>query len=136
MRTFFQTTIPDSLVEAAYIDGASNFQVLFRVVLPLSSAIIAVICLFYGVAHWNQYFEALIYVRKKELQPLQIALREILLLSQLTDVVDSGDFEDQLLEGEQIKYSLIIVASVPALIAYPFIQKHFVKGVMLGAIKA
>lgn len=136
MRTFFQSTIPDSLIEAAYIDGASNMQVLFRVVLPLSSAIIAVICLFYGVAHWNQYFEALIYVRKKELQPLQIALREILLLSQMTDVVESGDFEDQLLEGEQIKYSLIIVASVPALIAYPFIQKHFVKGVMLGAIKA
>lgn len=135
MRTFFQNSIPDSLVEAAEIDGASNWQIMFRVVLPLSKSIIAVICLFYGVAHWNQYFQAMLYLTSREKFPLQMVLREILLLSQVQDLVDTQGFADQVMQGEGIKYSLIIVASVPVLIVYPFIQKHFVKGVMLGAIK-
>lgn len=135
MRTFFQNSIPDSLIEAAEIDGASNWQTMFRVVLPLSKSIIAVICLFYGVAHWNQYFQALLYLSSKEKYPLQMFLREILLLSQVQDLVDTQGFAEQVMQGESIKYSLIIVASIPVLIVYPFIQKHFVKGVMLGAIK-
>ncbi len=135
MRTFFQNSIPDSLVEAAEIDGASNWQIMFRVVLPLSKSIIAVICLFYGVAHWNQYFQAMLYLSSEEKYPLQMILREILLLSQVQDLVDTQGFADQVMQGESIKYSLIIVASVPVLMVYPFIQKHFVKGVMLGAIK-
>ncbi|MCI9552405.1 MAG: carbohydrate ABC transporter permease [Acutalibacter sp.] len=135
MRTFFQNSIPDSLIEAAEIDGASNWQIMFRVVLPLSKSIIAVICLFYGVAHWNQYFQALLYLSTREKFPLQIFLREILLLSQVQDLVDTQGFTEQVMQGEGIKYSLIIVASVPVLMVYPFIQKHFVKGVMLGAIK-
>lgn len=108
---------------------------MFRVVLPLSKSIIAVICLFYGVAHWNQYFQALLYLSTREKFPLQIFLREILLLSQVQDLVDTQGFTEQVMQGEGIKYSLIIVASVPVLMVYPFIQKHFVKGVMLGAIK-
>ena len=135
MRTFFQSNIPDSLVEAAEIDGASNWQIMIRVVLPLSKSIIAVICLFYGVAHWNQYFQAPLYLSSSEKYPLQMVLREILLLSQVQDLVDTQDFANQVMQGESIKYSLIVVASVPVLAVYPFIQKHFVKGVMLGAIK-
>ena len=135
MRTFFQNSIPDSLLEAAHIDGATNMQILFRVVLPLSKSIIAVICLFYGVAHWNQYFQALLYLTSNDKYPLQMILREILLLSQVQDLVDTQGFEEQLMQGEGIKYSLIMVASVPVLAVYPFIQKHFVKGVMLGALK-
>nr|HML48901.1 carbohydrate ABC transporter permease [Clostridia bacterium] len=135
MRTFFQNTISESLLEAAYIDGAGSMQVLFRVVLPLSKSIIAVICLFYGVDHWNQYFQALLYIGDKNLYPLQMVLREILLLSQVQDLVDMQGFEQQLLQGEGIKFALIIVASVPVLCIYPFVQKHFVKGVMLGSVK-
>lgn len=135
MRTFFQNTISESLLEAAYIDGAGSLQVLLRVVLPLSKSIIAVICLFYGVDHWNQYFQALLYIGEKDLYPLQMVLREILLLSQVQDLVDMQGFEQQLLQGEGIKFALIIVASVPVLCIYPFVQKHFVKGVMLGSVK-
>ncbi len=135
MRTYFQNSISDSLIEAAEIDGSSNWTIMFKIVMPLSKSIIAVICLFYGVAHWNQYFQALLYLSSEEKYPLQMILREILLLSQVQDLVDTQGFEDQLMQGEGIKYALIIVASAPVMIAYPFIQKHFVKGVMLGAIK-
>jgi len=135
MRTFFQNSIPDSLIESAEVDGASQLYILFHIVVPLSHAIIAVIALFYGVGHWNQYFQALLYLSNRALYPLQLILREILLLSQVQDLVDTQGFADQLLQGEGIKYALIIVASVPVMVAYPFIQRHFVKGVMLGAIK-
>ncbi|MCL2832160.1 MAG: carbohydrate ABC transporter permease [Treponema sp.] len=135
MRTFFQNSIPDSLIESAEVDGASQIKILFYIVLPLSNAIIAVISLFYGVAHWNQYFQALLYLSNRSLYTLQLILREILLLSQVQDLVDTTGFADQVLQGEGIKYALIIVASVPVMAAYPFIQRHFVKGVMLGAIK-
>ena len=135
MRTFFQNSIPESLVESAEVDGASQMYILFYIIVPLSHAIIAVICLFYGVAHWNQYFQALLYLSSRTKYPLQMILREILLLSQVQELVDTQGFADQVLQGEAIKYALIIVASVPVMVAYPFIQRHFVKGVMLGAIK-
>jgi putative aldouronate transport system permease protein len=135
MRTYFQSSIPESLIESAEVDGASQMYILFRIVLPLSSSIIAVISLFYGVAHWNQYFQALLYLNSRSKYPLQMILREILLLSQVQDLVDTQGFAEQVLQGEAIKYALIIVASVPVMVAYPFIQRHFVKGVMLGAIK-
>jgi putative aldouronate transport system permease protein len=135
MRTYFQTAIPDSLIESAEVDGASQLYIMFRIILPLSHSIIAVISLFYGVAHWNQYFQALLYLTSRVKYPLQLFLREILLLSQVQDLVDTQGFADQVLQGEAIKYALIIVASVPVMVVYPFIQRHFVKGVMLGAIK-
>jgi putative aldouronate transport system permease protein len=135
MRTFFQTAIPDSLIESAEADGAGQLYIMFRIILPLSHSIIAVVCLFYGVAHWNQYFQALLYLSSRAKYPLQLFLREILLLSQVQDMVDTQGFADQVLQGEAIKYALIIVASVPVMAVYPFIQRHFVKGVMLGAIK-
>jgi putative aldouronate transport system permease protein len=135
MRTFFQNSIPDSLVESAEVDGASQISILFYIIIPLSHAVIAVICLFYGVGHWNQFFQALLYITHRSRYPLQLILREILLLSQVQELVDMQGFEDQLLQGEAIKFALIIVASVPVMIAYPFIQRHFVKGVMLGALK-
>jgi putative aldouronate transport system permease protein len=135
MRTYFQTAIPESLIESAEVDGASQLYIMFRIILPLSQSIIAVICLFYGVVHWNQYFQALLYLSSRAKYPLQLFLREILLLSQVQDLVDTQGFADQVLQGEAIKYALIIVASVPVMVVYPFIQRHFVKGVMLGAIK-
>lgn len=135
MRTFFQSTISDSLIEAAEIDGASNWYIMFKIVLPLSKSIVAVICLFYGVAHWNQYFQAMLYLMDDAKYPLQMILREILLLSQVQEMVDTMGFEDQVMQTEGIKYALIIVASVPVLMIYPFIQKHFVKGVMIGSVK-
>jgi len=134
-RTYFENSIPESLIEAAYIDGANNLATLRFIVLPMSKAIIAIICLYYGVGHWNQYFQALIYISDSAKYPLQVVLREILLQSQVQDLVDTVGFEKQLLQAEGIKYSLIIVASVPVLAIYPFVQRYFVKGVMIGAVK-
>ncbi len=134
MRTFFQNTIPLELQEAAFIDGCSNIRLLLLVVLPLSSAIIAIMVLFYGVGHWNAYFNAVIYLRTQEKFPLQVILREILFISTGTETSD-GNSAQQLLIGEGLKYALIIVASVPVMILYPFLQKYFVKGMMVGAIK-
>jgi multiple sugar transport system permease protein/putative aldouronate transport system permease protein len=136
-RTFFQSTIPDELLEAAQIDGCSDFRFVRDVVIPLSGPIIAVNALFYAVNQWNQYFNALIYLTRPDLFPLQLILREILVqnqvdLSQITDV-------DQLMQRQNLqdllKYSLIVVASAPVLIIYPFVQKHFVRGVLIGSLK-
>jgi len=135
-RTFFKSTIPDSLIEAGHMDGASNIKILWHVVLPMSKAIVAVMVLFYGVAHWNQFFLALIYISDRDQWTLQLVLREILLMAQITDMAeDNIGFDQQLLQAEGIKYALIVVASIPVLIIYPFIQKYFVKGVMIGAVK-
>lgn len=134
-RTYFQNSIPESLIESAYLDGASNTMILRKIILPMSKSIIAIITLYYGVAHWNQYFAALLYITDKDKQPLQVALREILLLSQVQDMVDTAGGQEQLMQAEGIKYSLIVVASIPVLIVYPFVQKYFVKGVMIGAVK-
>lgn len=135
MRTYFQNSIPWELQEAALIDGCSNSRTLVSIILPLSKPIIAVMILFYAVSHWNAFFNGLIYLRDKELYPLQLILREILIVNQTSAIEDSYGMAEKMLLAESIKYALIIVASVPVLILYPFVQRHFVKGVMIGSIK-
>ena len=137
-RTFFQQTIPSELHEAALMDGCSDIRFLGAVVLPLSKAIIAVLVLFYGVFHWNAFFDAFIYLSDKEKFPLQIVLREILVLNEmLGEMMDIDPKLAEKLRGlaNLLKYSLIVVASVPVWLVYPFVQKQFVKGVMIGSIK-
>ncbi|ANS73871.1 sugar ABC transporter permease [Paenibacillus yonginensis] len=136
MRTYFQSSIPWELQEAAHIDGCSNWRLLISIILPLSKPILAVMVLFYAVGHWNAFFNALIYIRSERLYPLQLILREILMISQSAGV-DGGNvgMEEKILLSESIKYAVIIVSSLPVLIMYPFVQRHFVKGVMIGSIK-
>jgi putative aldouronate transport system permease protein len=137
-RTFFQSTIPNELREASQLDGCDDFRFFFTIVLPLSGALIAVISLWYAVGHWNSFFNALVYIREQRLFPLQIVLRNILLSNQVSSSQELIDVEDlSKREGlaQLLKYSLIIVASVPMLCLYPFIQKYFVKGVMIGSLK-
>ena len=133
MRTYFQNSIPESLYEAATLDGSIYTKYLLRVVLPLSMPIVAVIGLYYGVGHWNNYFDALIYLRSTEKQSLQLVLRNILLANQ----VNSGDgsYSEASKLGVTIKYSVIVFSCIPMMIAYPFVQRFFIKGVMIGAIK-
>lgn len=133
MRTYFQSSIPDTLHEAAVLDGCNYTRYLLRIVLPLSMPIIAVVGLYYAVGHWNMYFDALIYLRSTEKQNLQLVLRNILLANQ----VNSGDgsFSESAKLGVTIKYAVIVVSCIPMMIAYPFVQKFFVKGVMIGALK-
>lgn len=136
-RTFFQTTIPDELSEAAELDGCSDIRFIFSIVLPLSKPIIAVMTLMYAVGHWNAYFDALIFLRSPDLFPLQIILRNILILNTVDASMMANVNQMQAQQGlkDLIKYSLIVVASAPVLIIYPFVQKHFVKGVMIGSLK-
>ena len=136
-RTFFENNIPKELREAAQLDGCDDFNFLWRVVLPLSGPILAVLALFYGVGHWNSYFNALIYLYDKNLWPLQLVLRDILVQNQV-DPNMAADIRGMAAKAqlrELLKYSLIVVATVPLLIIYPFVQQHFVKGVMLGSVK-
>lgn len=137
MRTFFQNSIPYELQESAFIDGCSNTRILFSIILPLSAPIIAVTVLFYGVAHWNAFFTALIYFTSRKRYPLQLILREILLQSQMQEMMhgDSENMAQQLMLAESIKYAVIIVSSIPVLLLYPFLQRYFVNGIMIGAIK-
>ena len=136
-RTFFQNGVPHELLEASQIDGCSDARYFFSILLPLSQAVISVISLYYAVAHWNSYFSALIYIRDKQLQPLQLILRSILLSTR----VSLTEFEDpDLLEGKiglefLVKFALIVVSSAPIMCLYPFVQKFFAKGVMLGSVK-
>ena len=133
MKTNF-AAIPDSLEESACIDGASDFTVFWKIVLPLSKPVIAVMVLYYGVGHWNSWFNAMLYFDDKSKYPLQLVLREILLLGSMNDMaVASG--EDAYSISEAVKYATIIVATVPILAVYPFVQKYFVKGMMIGAVK-
>ena len=136
--TFFRTTIPPELIEAARIDGASEFRTFRSIILPLARPIIAVLVLFYAVnTHWNTYFQALIYLKDQDLFPLQIVLREILIQNSI-DASMLIDIEDLVArEGlrELLKYSLIVVASLPVMAIYPFVQQHFVKGMMIGSVK-
>jgi len=135
-RTYFQASIPNELLESGRIDGAGNFRLLLTIVLPLSSPIIAVIGLFYAVDHWNAFFNALIYLRDAAKYPLQLILRDILLRSVVDDVgADALGMKEQLLISEGIKYAVILVSTLPVMLLYPWIQKYFVKGVMIGAIK-
>ncbi|WP_261305269.1 carbohydrate ABC transporter permease [Paenibacillus andongensis] len=135
MRTYFQTSIPWEIQEAAHIDGCSNWKLLTHVILPLSKPILAVMVLFYAVGHWNSFFNALIYIRSKDLFPLQLVMREMLLISQADSFDSSADLVDKVLLAESIKYVVIIISSLPVLLMYPFVQKHFVKGVMIGSLK-
>lgn len=135
-RTFIRSNIPKEMLEAAQIDGCSDIQYFLKMVLPLSGAVIAVITLYYAIGHWNAYFNAFMYLNDKELYPLQIFLKNILVSNQVeADMI--VDEQVQAVEGiaEVLKYSLIVVAVVPVMIIYPFVQKHFVKGVMIGAVK-
>ena len=135
MRTSF-ASIPDSLIESAKIEGAGDITILTRIVLPLSTAVIAVILLYYGVANWNRWFDALIYLRDRMLYPLQLVLREILISNDTSTMTTSAiSASDKEPLGLTIKYATVIIATVPILTVYPFIQKYFIKGVMIGAIK-
>lgn len=135
MRTYFQSNIPWEIQEAAHIDGCSNWKLLTHVILPLSKPILAVMILFYAVGHWNSFFNALIYIRSKEMYPLQLVLREVLMISQADAVDSNAGLESKILLAESIKYVVIIISSLPVLLMYPFVQKHFVKGVMIGSLK-
>lgn len=136
-RTFFANNIPNELKEAAFLEGCNHVKMLRTVVLPLSKAIIAVLALYYAVGHWNAYFNAMIYLVDENKAPLQLVLRRILNASAASQNLGQ-DIEILLRQvrlAEQLKYSSVIVASIPALIAYPFVQKHFVKGIMIGSVK-
>lgn len=138
MRTFFMTSIPFELQEAAQIDGCTPIGILLRIILPLSIPVICVIGLYYGVTHWNSYFSALVYLPDKNKWPLQLFLRQILVNNDIS-AVDGGASSDEMarraMRAETIKYSIVILASVPMLIIYPFVQRYFVKGVMIGSVK-
>lgn len=134
MRTSFMS-IPETLEEAAIMDGANDFTILFRVVIPLSMPVVAVMILFYGVAHWNSWFNAMIYIRDRSLYPLQLVLREILVASSTESMTASVGNMDKEPVSEIVKYATIMVATIPILFVYPFLQRFFVKGVMIGAIK-
>ncbi len=138
-RTYFQKSIPEDLMEASRIDGASHFTYLFKIAIPLAKPILAVITLYYAVGHWNQYFNAMLYLNTPDLFSLQLVLRGILITGSIS-AASEGSFsaEDMIyLENLQqiLKYSVIVVSTIPMLILYPFIQKYFVKGIMVGAIK-
>lgn len=138
-KTYFVSSIPDSLQEAAFLDGANSFQYLVRVVLPLSKPIIAVIALYYAVGHWNDFFSALIYINDRKLMPLQSFLRDLLLSNKMLldglQGMDASQAEAKMQLAQTLKYSAIVVSTVPVLCIYPFIQKYFVKGVMIGSVK-
>ena len=136
-RTFIQNSIPGELLEAARIDGCSDFRYFGQIILPLSKSVIAVLTLYYAITHWNAYFNAFLYLNNENYWPLQLFLREILLENQ----IDASQILDpELQEAKQgmanlLKYSLIVVSTIPVMILYPFIQKHFVSGVMIGSVK-
>ena len=135
-KSFIQSAVPRELSEAAEIDGCSHFGIFFRIVLPLSKAGMAVLVLYYAVAHWNEYMLALIYLRDNKLYSLQIILREILLQNQASDFMDDIiSVTEKQRAAELIKYGVVIVSSLPMLILYPFLQKYFVKGTLIGSLK-
>lgn len=136
-RTYFQTSIPGELLEASKLDGCTDAQYFFSVLIPLSNSIIAVITLFYAVGHWNAYFNAFLYLSNRNLYPLQLFLRQILVQNQFSaDILTDPEMAEQLLGIQEVlKYAIIVVSTVPLMCFYPFAQKHFVKGVMIGSLK-
>lgn len=134
-RTFFESSIPDGLVEAARIDGASEFRIFFSLVLPLSKAILAVMALYYAVGQWNSYFNAMIFLQDENLYPLQLILREILIASETTTGGSGETILEQYRLANQIKYVSVIVSSAPVIMLYPFVQKYFAQGAMIGSLK-
>jgi putative aldouronate transport system permease protein len=137
MRTFFQSSIPSEIQESAEIDGCTELQIMFKIVLPLSMPIIAVMILFYSVGHWNSYFSALIYLSDRDQFPLQLFLREMLVQDLMTESISylDKDLVNQMMQAETAKYAAVIIANLPILMLYPFLQKYFTKGMMVGAIK-
>ncbi len=136
MRTYFRTQIPQELHESAQIDGCGEWRYMFQIVLPLSGAVLAVITLYYAVGRWNAYFDSMIYLQKKELLPLQNIMRELLIVGNTENM--TSDMKSEAIaqqRAELLKYSLIVISSLPMMILYPFVQKYFVKGVMLGSVK-
>jgi ABC-type glycerol-3-phosphate transport system permease component len=137
-RTFFQNSIPADLYESAELDGAGDTTVLLKIVLPLSAPILAVLTLFYAVGHWNSYFDAMLYLRRQELFNIQLILR--IAISSINQILnqsggDMAAMQRSLAHGEAMKYVIIVISMLPVLIIYPFVQKHFIKGIMIGAIK-
>jgi putative aldouronate transport system permease protein len=138
MRTYFQTRIPDELEESAYVDGCTDFQMLYKIVLPLSMPIIAVMVLFYGVGHWNSYFDAMIYLTDRDKFPLQLFLREILVrndFKEMAGISVGGEYADQMMVKEGLKYAIVVMSALPLLLLYPLLSRFFEKGIMVGAIK-
>lgn len=135
-RSFFEAGVPDELLEASKVDGCSDFTFFFKIAIPLSSTIIAVMCLFYATAMWNQFFNALMYLQDDNKMPLQVVLRNLVLMNQANQMGSSGDamVTKQKL-AEQLKYCIVVVSAAPLLVVYPFIQKYFAKGVTIGAVK-
>lgn len=136
-RTFIRNSIPQEMLEAAKIDGCNDIQYFFSMVLRLSGSVIAVITLYYAIAHWNAYFNAFMYLSDQKLYPLQLFLRDILISNKVDASMVMVDDAQAAKEGlsELLKYSLIVVAILPVMVIYPFVQKHFVKGVMIGSVK-
>ncbi|MFS0726237.1 carbohydrate ABC transporter permease [Paenibacillus sp. 1P07SE] len=142
-RTFFHSTIPKELQEAAHIDGCTNLRLFIKIVLPLSAPIIAVMALFYGVMHWNSYFSALIYLNDESKFPLQMILRQILVLQEATAETTGGSMTADMAAiasskaelASMVKYAVIIVSTLPIIAVYPFLQRYFVQGVMIGSVK-
>ena len=137
-RSFFITNIPDELMEAAEIDGCDSLRFFFRIALPVCSAVIAINVLFYGVAQWNQYFDAMLFLTSERLYPLQLFLRKVLVLNTVGNDVSVADLKVQASKaalGELLKYSLVVISMVPMLLFYPFIQKYLVKGMLIGSLK-
>lgn len=136
-RIYIVNSIPDELYEASQMDGCTPFRYMLSVVVPLSKPILAVLTLYYGVVRWNDYFNAMLYLYKDNLQPLTIVMKEILIMSQvdMTQVTDASAVSKLQGMSELLKYSTIVVASLPVMLLYPLIQKHLVKGVMIGAVK-
>jgi putative aldouronate transport system permease protein len=133
--TYFKT-IPDSLEESAKIDGANDYTIMFRIIVPLAVPVISVIALFYSVSIWNAWFHAMLFLNRRELFPVQLVLREILILNDTASVMGGMVAQgDQIQIGETIKYATAVVATLPVLLIYPFVQKYFVQGIMIGAIK-
>ena len=138
LRSFFLYGVPKSLEEAAMLDAANLLQMLLKIYLPLVKPTLAVLVLYYAVGHWNDYFSALLYINDRGLYPLQYILREILISSKIDQSVnglDAASIMKKLKEAGTMKYAIIIISTVPLMLVYPFIQKYFVKGIMLGAVK-
>lgn len=134
MKSFFQSTIPDSLEEAAFLDGANHFQILFRVILPLSKPILATLSLFYAVGRWNAYADAKYFITQKALQPIQLILSNMILNSS-NDAISISESAAATSTPEVLQAAAVMFATIPIICVYPFLQKYFVKGVMIGAVK-
>lgn len=138
MRNTFENSIPVELKEAAYVEGASQTRIFISIALPLSKAIIAVMFMYYCVGHWNEYFNALLYITNDKLQPLQVVLRKVLVANEVNEMISDGatmTSNDRLALAEGIRYAIIVISSIPMILLYPFFQRYFTQGVMVGAVK-